>query len=104
MNTLTQEQLQELSPEAQVAIANMALLRLKKHKRLFNQLRRSSTTHIITQIGFLLLALIELIVLKAPLWAMLTFAALVTVIGTQGQMVDLKFKALIEILEDERST
>jgi len=88
MNTLTKEQIKGLSPEQQSHIAEIALLKLNKQERLFKQLRKSFIAPLIIQTLFLFLAIIELVVMKAPIWAITPFTLLVSAIAIQVNIID----------------
>jgi hypothetical protein len=101
MKTLTQEQVQQLTPEQQAAIATMELRRVQKHQRLLKQAHESRYFSFASAVG-LAVAYGAAAISRAPLWLQMSILGLVMAILFQGLGVNRRLDALMELLEDER--
>lgn len=101
MKTLTQEQIQQLTPEQQTDLAMVELRRVQKRQRLLKQ-ARESRYFIFASVGGLAVAYGAAAISRAPFWLQISIFALAMAILVQAVSVNRRLDALMELLEDER--
>ena len=100
MNTLTKEQVQQLTPEQQAAIATMELRRIQKRERLLKQARQSKKSTFSTA-AMIMIAYGFAAFQKAPMllqWAILLLALAIMM---QAIATNRRLDAMLELFEDE---
>lgn len=101
MNTLTQEQLKQLTPEQQTDLATVELRRVQKRQRLLKQ-ARESRYFIFASAGGLAVAYGVAAISRAPFWSQVSIFALAMAILVQTVSVNRRLDALMELLENEQ--
>jgi fatty acid desaturase len=100
MPTLTKDQIQQLTPEQQAAVATMELRRVQKRERLLKQARQSRysifATAAMLAIGYAVAAF-----QKAPPLLQLGFFVLAMAIMIQSIAVNRRLDALLELFDDD---
>jgi fatty acid desaturase len=95
MNTITKEQIQQFTPEQQVAVAAMALRRVQKRERLLKQARQSRRSIFATA------AMLALAYGVAVL--QLGVFVLALAIMVQSIAVNRRLDAMLELFEDDHA-
>ncbi|HZM01462.1 MAG TPA: hypothetical protein VFC44_00440 [Candidatus Saccharimonadales bacterium] len=102
MKTLTQEQIQRLTPEQQTDLATLELRRVQRHQRLLKQ-ARESRHFIFACVGGAAVAYGAAAISRAPVWSQVSIFALAMAIVVQALGVNRRLDGLMDLLEDERS-
>jgi len=100
MNTLTKDQVQQLTPEQQSAVATMELRRVQKHERLLKQARQSRYS-IFGCAGLLAIAYGLALYFRAPFWMQMSIFSLAMAIFFQSVDINRRLDAMLELFEDD---
>jgi Flp pilus assembly protein TadB len=99
MNALTKDQIRQLTPEQQEAIATMEVTRMKKRQKLL-ACARGSRLGLIVVPFLLVVAIFGLSYFKLPLQNILMFLAIC--IWSLFMVINRRLDAMMELLEDDK--
>jgi fatty acid desaturase len=100
MKTLTQEEIQRLTPEQQTDLARLELRRAQKHERLLKQ-ARESRYFMFASVGGAAVAYGATVISGAPVWSQISIFALAMAMFVQAVGVNRRLDGLMDLLEDD---